>query len=580
MRAHEAIVVGGGLAGLRAAIELNRHNVRAAVLSRTHPLRSHSVAAQGGINAPLGNHPRGGHDSPERHAADTVKGSDYLADQDSVLTMTRQASERIYEMEHWGCPFSRTPEGKIAQRPFGGGAFPRTCYASDKTGQMLLHTLYQQALRFKHEAEREELVFYDEWAVLSLIVHDGRCCGVVGLDLVTGELEALSAQAVILATGGAGRIYGNSTNALINSGFGMAVAYWAGVPLKDMEFIQFHPTTLFGSNILMTEGCRGEGGYLLNAFGERFLANYEDSRRMMEVAPRDIVSRNMAREIQAGRGVKNAYLYLDLRHLGAEKINSRLPGIREICLNFASVDPIDDLIPVQPGQHYTMGGIDVDSTSRSSLPGLYAAGECACISVHGANRLGGNSLLETLSFGAIAGEMAAQDLLGQGPPSQDGKIERAGVEALKKMEGKIQGLMGSHSDQGIGDIEEELGALLVEKCGIFREERTLKEALEQVRKLKGCLKMVGLRSGGRRFNPELLGALELEGKLDLAEVIVAGALARQESRGAHYRTDFPRRDDKAWLQHTLAYYHEDGKSCRLSSSPVNLEHFGLEERKY
>ncbi|MBI2877751.1 MAG: FAD-binding protein, partial [Candidatus Tectomicrobia bacterium] len=264
MRTHEAIVVGGGLAGLRAAIELNRHNVRVAILSLTHPLRSHSVAAQGGVNAPLGNHPRGGQDSPERHAADTVKGSDYLADQGAVLQMTRQAAERIYELEHWGCPFSRTPEGKIAQRPFGGGAFPRTCYASDKTGQMLLHTLYQQTLRFKHEAEREELAFYDEWVVLSLVVAEGRCCGVVALNLVTGELEALAAQTVILATGGAGRIYRNSTNALINSGFGMAVAYWAGVPLKDMEFVQFHPTTLYGSNILMTEGCRGEGGYLLN----------------------------------------------------------------------------------------------------------------------------------------------------------------------------------------------------------------------------------------------------------------------------------------------------------------------------
>ncbi|MBI5794735.1 MAG: FAD-binding protein, partial [Planctomycetes bacterium] len=343
---HNVIVVGGGLAGLRAAIELNRHNIKVAIISKVHPIRSHSVAAQGGINAPLGNHPRGAYDNWEKHAFDTVKGSDYLADQDAVIRMTKEAAERIYEMEHWGCPFSRTAEGKIAQRPFGGAGFPRTCYAADKTGHALLHTLYQQTVKFKQSAERNEIVIYEEWLVTNLVIEDGVCVGVIVLDIVSGRLEAFQAGAVIFATGGAGRIYGSSTNALINTGMGMAVPYWAGVPLKDMEFIQFHPTTLLGKNILITEGCRGEGGFLLNNKGERFLAKYSDSQRDMEVAPRDIIARNITREIMAGGGFDNSYVHLDLRHLGEEKIIQRLPGIRDICMEFVGVDPVTTPIPI------------------------------------------------------------------------------------------------------------------------------------------------------------------------------------------------------------------------------------------
>ena len=328
---HDAIVVGGGLAGLRAAIELNRHNIKVAVISKVHPIRSHSVAAQGGINAPLGNHFRGVYDTWEKHAFDTVKGSDYLADQDAVIRMTKDAAERIYEMEHWGCPFSRTTEGKIAQSPFGGAGFPRTCFVADTTGHALLHTLYQKIVKFKQAAERKEMVIYEEWLVTDLVIEDGVCVGVIALDIVSGKLGAFQAGAVIFATGGAGRIYGKSTNAMINTGMGIALPYWAGVPLKDMEFIQFHPTTLFGKNILMTEGCRGEGGYLLNNKGERFLEKYSDSKKDMEIAPRDIIARNIAREIMAGGGFDNSYVHLDMRHLGEEKIMQRLPAIRDIC---------------------------------------------------------------------------------------------------------------------------------------------------------------------------------------------------------------------------------------------------------
>ncbi|MFQ5957478.1 MAG: FAD-binding protein, partial [Candidatus Brocadiales bacterium] len=361
MAYHDVLVVGGGLAGLRAAVAANEMNAKVGILSKVHPLRSHSVAAQGGINAPLGNHPRGAHDSWKRHAYDTVKGSDFLADQDAVIRMTSEAASRIYEIEHWGSPFSRTDEGKIAQRPFGGAGFPRTCYVADTTGHAILHTIYEQTIRFKQAAERKELVIYPEWLVLTLVREDDECRGVVAMDINRGRLEVFEADTVILATGGSGRIYANTTNALINTGIGMAVPYWAGVPLKDMEFEQFHPTTILGKNILITEGARGEGGFLLNNKGERFLANYPDSREAMEVAPRDIVARNITREILDGRGFEGGCVHLDLRHLGREKIMTRLPGIRNICLEFSGVDPITDPIPIQPGHHYTMGGIECNT---------------------------------------------------------------------------------------------------------------------------------------------------------------------------------------------------------------------------
>ncbi|MCL6581949.1 MAG: FAD-binding protein, partial [Firmicutes bacterium] len=361
---HEVLVVGGGLAGLRAAVEAHDAGCEVAVISRVHPVRSHSVAAQGGINAALANHPDGADDSPERHAFDTVKGSDYLADQDAVEVLTGEAPARIYEMEHWGCPFSRTPDGRIAQRPFGGAGFPRTCYAADKTGHHLLHTMYEQTLK-------RRIKVYEEWQVLALAVAEGRSYGVVALDLRTGGIESFGAAAVIFATGGGGRIYGHSTNNIINSGSGMAVAYMAGVPLKDMEFIQFHPTSLFGNNVLMTEGARGEGGYLINALGERFMARY--APKAMELAPRDITARAIQTEINEGRGFPGGYVHLDLRHLGAERIMERLPAIRDIAINFTGVDPIKEPIPIQPGQHYFMGGIDTDADGATEVAGFYAA---------------------------------------------------------------------------------------------------------------------------------------------------------------------------------------------------------------
>jgi succinate dehydrogenase / fumarate reductase flavoprotein subunit len=572
---HEVIIVGGGLAGLRAAVAVNEMNIQACVISRVHPLRSHTVAAQGGINAPLGNHPRGRYDTWEKHAYDTIKGSDFLADQDAVIKMTQEASTRIIEMEHWGCPFNRTTEGKIAQRPFGGAGFPRTCYVADTTGHALLHTLYEQIIRFQQAAERRELVLCPEWLVTALVVEGDECRGVIAMDMTSGKQEAFLGEAVIFATGGAGRLYANTTNALIKTGMGMAVPYWAGIPLKDIEFIQFHPTTLFGKNILISEGARGEGGYLINNRGERFLANYPDSRKAMEIAPRDIIARNMTREIQEGRGFGSAYLHLDLRHLGAERILSKLHGIRTICLDFAGIDPITDPIPVQPGQHYTMGGIDCNTTCETSLRGFYAAGEAACVSVHGANRLGGNSLLETLVFGQIVGENASRYVQGKAKTSQG---QRSLDETLKTAEGKVDRLLKSEGRESPSRIKTELSNLMVQKAGIFRDVTGLKTALQGIKTLQERYRNIGLDHRGRRWNTALHSTLELEGSLDVAEAIVAGALAREESRGSHYRTDFPKRDDEKWFRHTLAFYSKEGprlEYCEVRSGP-----FKLEERKY
>jgi len=578
LRYHEVIVVGGGLAGLRAAIAVNERNVSVAVLSKVHPLRSHTVAAQGGVNAPLGNHPRGHYDNWEKHAYDTIKGSDFLADQDAVIRMTREAATRILEMEHWGCPFSRTPEGKIAQRPFGGAGFPRTCYVADTTGHALLHTVYEQTIKFQQAAERKEMVLYPEWLITNLVVEGEECRGLVAMEMATGRLETFLAEAVIFATGGAGRLYGNSTNALINTGMGMAVPYWAGIPLKDMEFIQFHPTTLYGKNVLITEGARGEGGFLVNNKGERFLANYPDSRKAMEVAPRDIISRNMTKEIMEGRGFEGGYLHLDLRHLGREKILARLPGIREICLEFAGIDPIDEPIPVQPGQHYTMGGIDCNTECETRIKGFYAAGEAACVSVHGANRLGGNSLLETLVFGQIAGDRAAEYVQGktQKEPALGGK--KALEEALARTEEKIKKTLNSTGKEQPSKIRDEMQDLMVKDVGIFRNGHGLKEASKGLRNLKERYRDIKIDYKGRAWNQSLAMAMELEGSLDVAEAMVAGALAREESRGSHSRTDFPKRDDQNWLRHTLCFFTSEGP--RLEYSEVRPGPFKVAERKY
>ena len=566
---HQLIVVGGGLTGLRAAVEAKAAGLDVAILSQVHPGRSHSGAAQGGINAALANHPDGHDDTPEKHAFDTVKGSDYLADQDAAIQMTKDAPGVIYEMDHWGCPFSRFDDGRIAQRPFGGAGFPRTCYGADKTGHYLLHTLVERAYE-------RQVKMYVEVFVTSLIVDDGRCHGVVAYDMIGGGFEAFTADAVIMATGGAGRIYANSTNAIISTGGGAAIAYHAGVPVEDMEFIQFHPTGLLTTHILMSEGCRGEGAYLLNGEGERFMARY--APKAMELAPRDITSRSITTEINEGRGIEGKdYVFLDLRHLGAERIMERLPGIRDLAIHFEGVDPIEEPIPIRPVQHYTMGGIDCDVDGRTRMPGFYAAGECACVSVHGANRLGGNSLLETIVFGRRAGHAVVADL--EGGSAGGGDVSAAGRAAVSAMEARVAELAARGADGADPyAIRAEMIATTRDYFGVFREDAVMRTGLEILRRLKERCGGIGLRNAGGVFNLDLMRTLELEGMVDLALCVAEGAWARTESRGSHSRTDHPARDDERWLKHTMAYYTPEGP--RLEYEPVALGTFEPQERKY
>lgn len=566
---HQVLIVGGGLAGLRAAIEAG-DKLDVAVISRVHPVRSHSVAAQGGVNAALANAENGRDDSPERHAFDTIKGSDYLADQDAVEIMTRDAPLRIIELEHWGCPFSRTPEGKIAQRPFGGAGFPRTCYAADKTGHALLHTMYEQTVR-------RGVKIYEEWQVLRLVLENGTARGVIALNLITGELEAFQAEAVLFATGGAGRIFARSTNSLIVTGAGQAMAYKAGIPLKDMEFIQFHPTALYGPSILISEAARGEGGHLKNNRGERFMEKY--APKAMELAPRDIVARSIQTEINEGRGFGSAdgggYVHLDLTHLGKERIMERLPAIRDIAMSFAGVDPIEKPIPIQPGMHYTMGGIDCNADGETVAPGFFAAGEVACVSVHGANRLGGNSLLETIVFGQRSGAAMVRYVQGLEKTRQGA----AALEtALREEKARVEELLRREGTEHPGRLHEELRNTMFYKIGIFRQESEMMEGLAKIRELKERVKKIYIAHKGRRYNLDLARNIELEGMVELAEVIAVGAIARKESRGSHYRLDYRERDDANWLKHTLAYRTEDGP--RLDYKPVTITKYQPEARRY
>ncbi len=562
---HDILVVGGGLTGLRAALEAKRAGRDVAVLSKVHPLRSHSVAAQGGINAALGNAPTDVKDTWENHAFDTIKGSDYLADQDAVEILCRDGIERVIEMEHWGTLFSRTEDGKIAQRPFGGADFPRACYAADRTGHSLLHTLYEQVRGL-------QIPVYEEWHALSLVVDEGRCTGILGFHLFEGRIIPIQAMAVVLATGGYGRVYLRSTNAVINTGSGCHLAYRAGVPLEDMEFVQFHPTSLYGTNILITEAARGEGGYLINAKGERFMERYAPT--VMELGPRDIVARGIQTEIDEGRGFEGGYVHLDLRHLGKEKIVDRLPGIRQIAMDFEGVDPISDPIPIQPAQHYSMGGIATNRDGETSLPGLFAAGECACVSVHGANRLGGNSLLETLVFGARAGKKAAQRV-----EVEKHRLNRALFQDhLRTFQSGLEELLERKGGEPPFHLRDEMKAMITSHVGIFRTESELLSAREKVRELKERIKRVGLKQKTLAFNHELGQYLELEGMLHLSEVIVEGALARKESRGSHFRLDYPDRDDEQLLRHTMAFKTPHG--LRIDYKDVTITSHPPKERTY
>jgi succinate dehydrogenase flavoprotein subunit len=548
MRVHDILIVGAGLAGMRAALAAPSH-LDVALLSKVHPVRSHSVAAQGGINAALGEN-----DSWETHAFDTTKGGLYLGDQDAIEAMCREAPGDILDLERMGVIFSRDEQGRIAQRPFGGAGFPRTCYAADRTGHAILHAMYEQLLK------RQAFV-YEEWYVTSLIVEDGVCRGVVAWDLIKGGLHAIGAKAVILATGGSGRVFLTSTNAVINTGDGMALAYRAGAPLEDMEFVQFHPTTLKDTGILITEGARGEGGYLLNTLGDRFMKAYAPEQ--MELATRSTVSLAIGQEITEGRGVDGCVL-LDLRHLGRARILERLPQIRELAIEFAGVDPIESPIPVRPGAHYQMGGVRTTQWGETEMPGLYAAGECACVSVHGANRLGGNSLLETVVFGRRAGGHAADYVREVAPRAPSDA-------ALRSDEARVKRLLANKGTERAWQIRDELGKTMAFNLGIFRTQKSMTEAFEKVRELMERAPLVFVQDRGKVFNTDLIQALELQCLLEVAETIVAGALAREESRGSHYRSEFPTRDDTNWLKHTLTYRTPDGPSLRYA--PVTITRF-------
>ena len=565
MISHDLLVVGGGLAGLAAALNSDPA-LSVAVISKVHPLRSHSVAAQGGINAPLGNNPDAKDDTWEKHAFDTIKGSDYLADQNSAELMCRLAAPTIYQLDTLGVPFSRFPGGVIAQRPFGGAGFPRTCYAADRTGLVILHTLYEHSIR-------KNVHFYNEWFVTKLVVDDGKCLGVVVYDLASGEIIPVKARAVIFATGGYGRVYLKTTNAFINHGSGIGIAYQAGVPLQDLEFVQFHPTSLFGKNILITEGARGEGGYLVNNLGKRFMEDYAPAA--MELGPRDIVARAIQTEVDEGRGYEKEYVHLDLRHIGAEKIKKRLPGIREICHNFGALDPIDTPIPIQPAQHYSMGGIDVDASCASPVEGFFAAGECACVSVHGANRLGGNSLLDTVVFGKVAGEEASRRMKNL---SGSKRAEKLLQDEVAKLKNKIASWQSRDSGIKVHRLLDRLKNIMSDRVGIFRNKKELASALQEISMVRDDYKEAFISGDCLRYSQELVNIIEFASMLDLAEVITLGGLNREETRGSHFRTDFPSRNDKDWLKHTLVSL-EDGKP-RISYTEVKIDKYAPKERKY
>ncbi len=591
---HDVVVVGAGLAGTWAAMIAGQQGIKdIGVISKIHPLRSHSGAAQGGIAASLNNvrpvegtGPRGpleavpsGADPPdswELHMFDTIKGSDWLGDQDSIEIMVKDAIDIIYEYEHMGCVFSRLANGRIAQRRFGGHSAPRANYAADYTGHVLLHTIHEQALR-------HDVKFYSEWVCLDLIIEDNVCRGIVALDLLTGALHTMRAKAVVFGTGGYGRAFKITSNAYANTGDGVAIAYQAGVPLMDMEFVQFHPTGLYKHGILMSEACRGEGGYLTNNSGERFMEKYAPDK--MELAPRDLVSRSEQTEIDEGRGVGSDKqgIYLDLRHLGREKILERLPQVRDLAIDFVGVDPIDAPVPIQPTAHYSMGGIPTNADGQvmadaegTPVVGFYAAGECACVSVHGANRLGTNSLLEASVFGRRAG-YAVADFIKNG-----GDLQPVTGDPAERSRQRISALLDNPGTESVEAIAQTLKTTMTDNCGIFRDEERLTIAGREIKQLQERFKQARVMDKSSCFNTDLLVTLETENLLTFSELVVAGALARTESRGAHSRTDFPQRNDEKWLKHTLAYPGEPGQPPTLGYKAVNIdwEKYPPQERKY
>ena len=565
---HDVLIVGAGCAGMRAAIEAFDTGANVGVISKLHPTRSHSGAAEGGINAALGN---SGDDSPEKHAFDTVKGSDYLGDQDAIEVFTREAPGDIYQLEHWGAVFSRNEEGRLAQRPFGAAGSPRTVYSADITGHVLIHVLYEQLAKREVLGEGRMTV-YEEFFAWQLVEDDGRCQGVICWDLVNGGLQLITGKATVLATGGAGRIFRVTTNAYACTGDGMAMALRAGLPLKDMEFMQFHPTTLYPTGILLTEGCRGEGAYLINKDGERFMAKYAPNA--LELASRDVVSRSEQTEIDEGRGINGSVL-LDMRHLGAERIIERLPGSRELSLTFAGVDPIFEPVPVRPGAHYHMGGVETDEWGLTELEGLYASGEVACVSVHGANRLGGNSLMETITFGRRSGKAAAEWALSHTALTLT-------ESPLRDAERELQALLDVSTGERPWQIRDELGTSMLENFGVFRRGDQMQQQLEIIDALRERYQRgVVIEDKGEVFNSDLTQAIELGYCLDLAACMLLAGEARQESRGAHARPhDFPSRDDENFLRHSITRWNADGDAPVLSYKPVRMTRWEPTERTY
>ncbi|WP_435174322.1 FAD-binding protein [Halorussus sp. AFM4] len=616
MHEHDVLVIGGGGAGLRAAIAAHEEGADVAIVTKLHPVRSHTGAAEGGINAAL----REG-DDWELHAYDTMKGSDYLGDAPAIETLAQDSPEETIQLENWGMPFSREDDGRVSQRPFGGLSFARTTYAGAETGHHMLHTMYEQVVK-------RGIQVYDEWYVTDLAVtdhddpEDRECHGVVGYDIKTGQIEGFKARnGVILATGGLGQVFDHTTNAVANTGDGAAMAYRAGVPLEDMEFVQFHPTTLPSTGVLISEGVRGEGGILYNAEGERFMFEYGYANNDGELASRDVVSRAELTEINAGRGVDDEYVYLDMRHLGEERITDRLENILHLARDFEGVDGLEEPMPVKPGQHYEMGGIETDENGQTCIDGLYAAGECACVSVHGSNRLGGNALPELIVFGARAGRHAAgtdlgepeittgrtddsepeedldtpvepgavsasdEDVAADGGERTDGSRSSSDVasdggaaavepdetvrRAVERERTRVDRLM--EKDEGVqhAELRAELQESMTENVNVFRNEEGLKRALEDIRRVREAYQDVYVNDPSRTFNTDLIHTIETRNLIDLAEAIALGALARDEFRGAHWRQEHQERKDDEWLKHTMLSWNDGNPE--LWYKPVILE---------